>query len=154
MAHADITRLNCVQTRDNEYKLTYELTGKTHSVAIFTSTNAQTFVASKFLMNTHETSVTIHAGAPGQRVYFFLKTDTGEQREVSIRHLPLKGTPNFRDLGGYETTDGRFVRWELIYRSGVLTYLTPADYKYLGPSGIRMICDFPTAQENTAAPET
>lgn len=154
VAHADLTRLNCVQTRGNEYKLTYELTGKTHSVAIFASTNAQTFVASKPLMNTQETSVTVHAGTPGQRVYFFLKTDTGEQREVSIRHLPLDGTPNFRDLGGYGTTDGRFVRWGLLYRSGVLTYLTPADYKYLSGIDIRAVCDFRTASENIAAPET
>jgi protein-tyrosine phosphatase len=130
------------------------MTGKTHSVAIFSGTNAQRFVESEPLMNTHETSVTVHAGNPSERVYFFLKTDTGEQREVSIRHLPLEGTPNFRDLGGYETRDGRFVRWGLLYRSGVLTYLTPADYKYLGATGIHAVCDFRTAQENTTAPET
>jgi protein-tyrosine phosphatase len=154
LAHADVTRLNCIQTGGNEYKLTYELTGNTRSVAIFASTNAQTFAASMPLMNTRETSVTVHAGTPGERIYFFLKTDTGEQREVSIRHLPLKGTPNFRDLGGYETTDGRYVRWGLLYRSGVLTYLTPADYKYLSAAGIRAVCDFRTAQENITDPET
>jgi len=108
----------------------------------------------KPILKTSGTSATVTAGRPGGRVYFFLKANTGEQREVSIRHLPLEGTPNFRDLGGYETTDGRFVRWGLIYRSGVLTYLTPADYKYLSQTGIRIICDFRTEKENSAAPET
>ena len=33
------------------------------------------------------------------------------------RHVELAGTLNTRDLGGYETTNGRRVRWGLIYRS-------------------------------------
>ncbi|HEX3435298.1 MAG TPA: tyrosine-protein phosphatase [Pseudacidobacterium sp.] len=152
--NADITRLNCVQTGSNEYKLTYVLTGKTHKVAIFASADADHFDTATALATTNNSTITLHAGTPGQRMYFLLKADTGEQREVSIRHLQLEGTPNFRDLGGYETSDGRFVRWGLIYRSGVLTYLTPADYEYLGHAGIRVICDFRTPQENTASPET
>lgn len=86
-------------------------------------------------------------------MYFFLKPDHGEEREVAIRRLPLEGTPNFRDLGGYETVDGRFVQWGKVYRSGVLTYLTPADLAYVDRLGIQVVCDFPTAEENQAAPE-
>jgi protein-tyrosine phosphatase len=152
-AHADITRLDCTQTGADEYKLSYALTGDTHAVTIFASTDAQHLTGAA-LLKTGESTVTVHAGKPGERVFFFLKADSGEQREVSIRHLPLEGTPNFRDLGGYETTDGRFVRWGLLYRSGVLTYLTPADYDYLGHAGIRAICDFRTPSEDAAAPET
>lgn len=72
---------------------------------------------------------------------------------LCIRHLELEGTPNFRDLGGYETKDGRYTRWGLIYRSGVLTDLTPTDYNYLVHLGIRVVCDFRTHQENQAAAE-
>jgi protein-tyrosine phosphatase len=96
----------------------------------------------------------VKAGKPGERIYFYLKADTGEVREVSIRHLPLEGTPNFRDAGGYRTTDGRTVRWGLLYRSSVLTYLTPTDYQYLSQLGIRVICDFRTQHEVEIAPET
>jgi protein-tyrosine phosphatase len=153
LAHADITHLDCTQTGADEYKLSYTLTGDTHMVSIFASTDAQ-HPAGPALLKTGESIVRVQAGKPGERVFFFLKADSGEQREVSIRHLPLQGTPNFRDLGGYETTDGRFVRWGLLYRSGVLTYLTPADYNYLSHAGIRAICDFRTPAENIAAPET
>jgi protein-tyrosine phosphatase len=152
-AHADITHLDCTQTGPDEYKLSYMLTGNTHVVEIFASTSAQQPTGAA-LLKTGESTVTLHAGKPGERVFFFLKANSGEQREVSIRRLPLEGTPNFRDLGGYETTNGRFVRWGLLYRSGVLTYLTPADYSYLGHAGIRVICDFRTPEENAAAPET
>jgi protein-tyrosine phosphatase len=153
LAYADVTDLQCVQTGPSEYKLTYALTGETHKVQIFASTKADSFGATQPLTTTGDTQVTLHAGKPGERVYFFLRPDHGPQREVSIRHLPLQGTPNFRDLGGYATTDGHFVRWGLIYRSGVLSHLTPSDFTYLSQLGVRVVCDFRDAQENATDPE-
>ena len=152
-AHADITHLTCTQTGPAEYKLSFSLTGDTRSVQIFAGADPQRSSSAQPVVAAAKGDVTVHAGEPGQRMFFFLKPDSGEEREVSIRHLPLQGTPNFRDLGGYRTTDGRFVRWGLLYRSGVLSYLTPADMKYLSQTGIRTVCDFRTKQENAAAPE-
>jgi protein-tyrosine phosphatase len=83
----------------------------------------------------------------------FLEPDHGRGREVSIRHIALEGTPNFRDIGGYETTDGHFVKWGLVYRTGVLSYLTASDFTYLQQLGVRVVCDFRTHQENEQAPE-
>lgn len=153
VARADIANLKCVQTGPTEYQLTYDFTGATRSVSISAGTDPNTASAADPLEKTTGRSVTLHAGKPGERMYFYLRANTGEMREVSIRHLPLQGTPNFRDLGGYETTDGRYVRWGLIFRSGVLTYLMPEDYNYLGNLGIRVICDFRTSRENEAAAE-
>jgi protein-tyrosine phosphatase len=152
-ASADVTDLSCIQTAPTEYRLQYSFTGSSHQVEIFASTDPSGQMALQPVLKTTDTDVTVHAGAPDQRVYFFLKPDHGEQREVSIRHLPLEGTPNFRDLGGYETTDGHFVRWGTIYRSGVLSNLTPADFAYLGQLDVRVVCDFRTPQENATAPE-
>jgi protein-tyrosine phosphatase len=154
VAGAEVVNLSCNQTAPTEYKLSFSLTGDSHEVQISASTDPSGERDLQPVLKTSETSVTVHAGKPGERMYFFLKPDHGAMREVSIRRLALEGTPNFRDLGGYETTDGRFVRWGLIYRSGVLTYLTPADYGYLGQLGIRVVCDFRTQQENAASPET
>jgi protein-tyrosine phosphatase len=151
-AHAEVTNLSCEQTGPAEYKLSYTLTGDSHEVKIYASTDPASAKGDPIL-TTSQTTVTVQAGAAGQREYFFLKPDHGEQREVSIRHLPLQGTPNFRDLGGYETTDGRFVRWGLLYRSGVLSNLTAQDVIYLGHLGVKVVCDFRTAQENATAPE-
>jgi protein-tyrosine phosphatase len=64
-----------------------------------------------------------------------------------IRQLDLEGGRNFRDLGGYQTRDGRRVRWQKLYRSGVLAYLTQADLARLDAIGIRVVCDFRNAQE-------
>jgi protein-tyrosine phosphatase len=152
-AHAEVTDLTCDQTGPTEYKLSYILTAGTRKVTIFASTDPTGATAMRQVAETDRSYAIVRAGEPGERMYFFLKPDQGEQREVSIRRLPLEGTPNFRDLGGYRTTDGRYTQWGKIYRSGVLTYLTPSDMNYLGHLSIRVVCDFRTPQENTDAPE-
>jgi len=74
------------------------------------------------------------------------------QSTARDRRIVLEGAPNFRDLGGYATADGRHVRWGMIYRSGALSRLTPADYDRLSRLGIAVVCDFRRDSERTAAP--
>jgi protein-tyrosine phosphatase len=68
------------------------------------------------------------------------------------RLLPLQGARNFRDMGGYETTDGRRLRWGKLLRSGVMTYLTEDDHDYLAGLGVRVLCDFRSLQEREREP--
>lgn len=68
------------------------------------------------------------------------------------RLLPLQGGRNFRDLGGYRTRDGRTVKWGVLFRSGSMHGLTPADFVYLEKRGIRVVCDFRDSQERAAEP--
>ncbi len=71
---------------------------------------------------------------------------------VSIRRLPLEGAVNFRDLGGYRTSDGRYVRWGMVYRPGDLVSLTARDYEYLERLHIRLVCDVGTDGDRTRSP--
>lgn len=70
------------------------------------------------------------------------------------RCFDLAGGCNFRDLGGYATRDGRRVRTGMLFRSGVLTYLTPEDHAALAPLGIRTIVDLRRDDEIAAEPTT
>lgn len=88
----------------------------------------------------------------GERPYFYLQPPKGQGRWVAERLLPLEGGRNFRDLGGYRTTDGRTVRWGKVFRSGSMAGLTAADYTYLGRLGIQAVCDFRTAPERQQEP--
>ena len=63
------------------------------------------------------------------------------------RHVSLSGQPNFRDLGGYATEDGRTVRWRTLFRSGELSQLTPDDVEALGRLGIKTIVDLRSTEE-------
>jgi protein-tyrosine phosphatase len=67
------------------------------------------------------------------------------------RHLNLSGASNFRDLGGYPTSDGRTVRWRQIFRSNHLGHLTDDDAAVLRELGVRSAFDFRGTEERTAA---
>jgi len=59
----------------------------------------------------------------------------------------LEGGCNLRDLGGHGTKDGRQVTRGLLYRSGVLTFLTPSDHNCVARFKIRTIVDLRRGQE-------
>ncbi|MBN8987627.1 MAG: tyrosine-protein phosphatase [Rhizobiales bacterium] len=67
------------------------------------------------------------------------------------RHLNLAGASNFRDLGGYVTTDGRTVRWRQIFRSNHLAHLTDEDARVLRALGVKSAFDFRGSMERTEA---
>jgi protein-tyrosine phosphatase len=70
------------------------------------------------------------------------------------RHVLLTGQPNFRDLGGYAASDGRRVKWRLVYRSGELGQLTEADLGQLAGLGIKTVVDLRSPQEVSARGES
>jgi protein-tyrosine phosphatase len=61
---------------------------------------------------------------------------------VKERRVALEGPVNFRDIGGYETADGRRVRWGRVFRSDSLHHLTEADGPTLAKIGIKTALDF------------
>jgi protein-tyrosine phosphatase len=67
------------------------------------------------------------------------------------RALNLQGVLNGRDAGGYHTTDGRWVRTGLVYRTGQLDKATPADLAVLANRHVRVIDDLRTVYERSVA---
>ena len=70
------------------------------------------------------------------------------------RLLPLEGGQNFRELGGYKTSDGREVKWGMLYRSGAMNRLTEADFRYLASLGLKTVVDFRDNSERAKEPVT
>jgi protein tyrosine/serine phosphatase len=65
----------------------------------------------------------------------------------------LEGAPNFRDLGGLPTADGRFTRHGVLFRSGGLEELTSPDVRFLiDDIGLRTIFDLRSADDCETAP--
>jgi protein-tyrosine phosphatase len=58
------------------------------------------------------------------------------------RSVELDGQSNFRDVGGYETVDGRRVKTGVLYRSGELHALSEADVQTLDDLGIETVVSF------------
>jgi protein-tyrosine phosphatase len=73
--------------------------------------------------------------------------------DSSIRHVPLQGAINFRDLGGYATTDGHHVKWKVLYRSADISKLTPTDLDTLSARHILFDVDLRGVAESAQAPD-
>jgi protein-tyrosine phosphatase len=63
------------------------------------------------------------------------------------RSVSLEGQSNFRDIGGYQTTDGRTVKTGIVYRSGELHALTDHDVEKLKSLNIKTDVNFLVPQE-------
>jgi len=88
------------------------------------------------------------------RLYYELVPASGDPPVITAeRRLPLQGPDNFRDLGGYRTTDGRTVRWGRLYRSNDLSGLTRDDRAYLSRLGIHLVCDLRSDRERLRKPD-
>jgi protein-tyrosine phosphatase len=98
------------------------------------------------------TSATVDDPAPGGRAYFRLVSG-GAAITTAERRVVLEGVPNFRDLGGYETEDGRHVKWGQVFRSGTLHDLTPADIAAVEAIGIKLVCDLRSDSEVEEEPD-
>lgn len=66
--------------------------------------------------------------------------------------LGLASVPNLRDIGGYRTADGQWVRMGVAYRSQALT-LAAADLALVDTLGITGVYDLRTPAEIAAAPD-
>ena len=67
--------------------------------------------------------------------------------EIGDRHVRFEACFNFRDIGGYETGDGRRVRWGSVFRSDTLHRLTTADLERALELGVRTVIDLRSAAE-------
>ena len=69
--------------------------------------------------------------------------------DVSLeRQIVFQEAYNFRDLGGYQTSEGRKVRWRCLFRSDALHHMTASDQAYARDGlGIKTIIDLRGAKE-------
>lgn len=151
-AASTIRAAECEQVSATAYRIAYEATPSAGIVRVYLSASPEQVDTSTPVATTTTSPVTVSVPARPGRLYFHMKPESGPTRVVAARRLPLDGAVNFRDLGGYRTTDDRFVKWGLVYRTDHLAGLTARDYEYLGSLGIRLVCDLRTAGERQRAP--
>lgn len=90
---------------------------------------------------------------PGKRCFFHILEESGRHYVTSLRVLPFESVENFRELGGYRTEDGRFVRWGRFYRSARLSHLTQAETAQIASLGIRTLLDLRSGGEIQQHPD-
>jgi len=143
---AGIENATCEQTGPAKYRIDFA-NSDSGPVRIYASSSPDRIDSSEPVATVKSAPADVTVTGRTGRVYFHLKPAHGPVRVVAVRRLPLEGAANFRDLGGYRTSDGKYVRWGRVYRSNQLSMLTPRDYEYLAPLGIRVVCDLRTDYE-------
>jgi protein-tyrosine phosphatase len=97
--------------------------------------------------------ITVADLPPADRWYFELRPARGEALATADRSLHLTSAPNFRDVGGYRTRDGRWVRMGLIFRSDELDRLSDADLAKIARLAPALVVDLRTQAERTRGPD-
>jgi protein-tyrosine phosphatase len=98
-------------------------------------------------------SVHVTGLAAAPRWYFELEPTEGESLVTADHSLHLESAPNFRDIGGYRTSDGRWVEVGELYRADGLDVLTDADLATVQALGIKLVCDLRTDGERESKPD-
>lgn len=95
-----------------------------------------------------------HVKLPAEQgpYYFTVKAENFQTNLFSERVLQLEQAINVRDMGGYETEDGRYLKWGLLYRGDQLSKLEPGDVAMLERIGLASIVDYRSVHECAVNP--
>ncbi|MDH3884419.1 MAG: tyrosine-protein phosphatase [Desulfobacterales bacterium] len=142
------------RTGQDAVRLSWKTHLKNLRVSIYHGDSADTIERNKPISQIEgQTAVEIAGLNPDIPHYFEIMSENSAGIIIGERRLPLEGTVNFRDLGGYETTDGRRVRWGKVFRSDHLSRLTDRDIAFLQRMKIQCVCDFRTPAEAQKRPD-
>lgn len=97
-------------------------------------------------------TVRVSGLAADRRWYFHLQSAKGSV-VVAPASLGLADDPNLRDLGGYRTSDGQWVKEGLLFRGGAMNTLTDPELAALQQLGISADIDLRAPAEVSSAPD-
>lgn len=103
------------------------------------------------LIKTSQKNFTVIIDNLTYRPYFYVKGQVSSYITAE-RTLPVDGMNNFRDMGGYETVDGKRVKWGKLYRSDHIHNATEKGLEYLRKLGIHTIIDYRSESEISKYP--
>ena len=129
-----------IQPQKNRFYFQRPTSSQAQEVTVYlmVSPDAQ---PSDLLIQTNQDEFTIEINVGERRPYFYIQADETSYI-VGERTLPVEGMNNFRDMGGYETTDGHTVKWGKLYRSDHIHNATEKGVAYLNTLDIHTIVDY------------
>ena len=152
----DLSACFVERTDDGDYLLHWSGAAEVQRIAVYMADSADRFYRGDDLgaplLHTTERELRIANPDRSVRHYFCLESEQGDLAIFAERQLPLEGTPNFRDLGGYQSFDGRRLKWGQLYRSSKLSALTDTDLHRLQRLGLTLVCDFRHVLEQELEP--
>jgi protein-tyrosine phosphatase len=150
----NLTNIRVKRTAEGNFKITWKSHANNLSVSIFAGDSPDSIDLHKPLIHTSNPSgIVLRDLDPDVRYYFAVTVDGSDPIVTAERRIVLEGAHNFRDLGGYPTTDGYRIKWNRIYRSDTLARITKNDQRTLKKIGIKMVCDLRAPAEVQKSPD-
>lgn len=149
-----LSNVNLERVTKANFKISWKTEARDVSVDIFAGDSPDTIdFKSPVASVKGATFAKIKGLDPDRRYYFEVVPYGGRSIIVAERHQPFNGIVNYRDLGGYQTSDDRRVKWGQLFRSGHLARATKKDQALVKKMGIKSICDFRTPGEVKSQPD-
>jgi protein-tyrosine phosphatase len=146
--------ISLIRTGNDSVEISWNFSDKSREFAVYAGESPDHIDRQNPVSSSRANSPAKISGLdPDVRYYFEVAPDHGSKIIISDRRVPLEGSVNFRDLGGYETSDGRRVKWGQVFRSDHLGRLTNRDLSFVQHIGIRTVCDFRTPAEVKKLPD-
>ena len=142
----DLSACHVERNSEQDYDISWRTLEPGHAVSVYMTDDPELYYANHNpglpIITTTSQQALVKNPDKSIRHYFYLESEQGEGAILAERKLALQGTPNFRDLGGYETECGRKIKWGKLYRSSKLSSLTEQDMNYVKRLGLTLVCDF------------
>jgi len=152
----DLGACHVERTPDQNYLVKWRSFRPGQTVAVYMSESPEPYYTGADrgapVLRTSQEQALVPNTDPQVRHYFYLESECGEGAILAERQLSLQGTPNFRDLGGYQSQEGGRLKWGKLYRSSKLSSLTDSDMQYVNRLGLTLICDFRQLVEQELEP--
>ena len=143
------------KNKDGNFLLKWEVSpdveGKIDIYSAMTDTSIRSFNPIRTKLVEDQFALLNPTGS-GLREFFILKTSGVTSGIISNRVIDMDNISNFRDLGGYSTSNNNQLKWGNIYRSGHLSNSNLFDQDKLKRLGIKTIIDFRTEKDRKAHP--
>lgn len=132
---------NCDRSQSGNYVLRWEVKpAMSGNVNIYISDKPEIFPSEPSLVIPIKDNVATVITTDNMSQKYFLMEFAGRVSTVaSMRVFPMHDTFNFRDAGGYDTYDGMYMKWGMLYRSGRLGKFSVADSITVSQLGIKTI---------------
>lgn len=136
----------CEQDAKGNYLLKWEMYPEVDStlVEIFMSDNDSIFpsnAAYTAMSNDYIAVIENTSDNTDGRKYFRIKIGNTISPSVSNRFFEFDSIQNFRDLGGYMSSNKHRLRWGKIFRSGSFTRMTERDKAQIESLGLKTVMD-------------
>lgn len=145
-----VTGVEVEQQPDGGHRLSWGSAFGDAPITIYGGARPQAIDRSRPLVTAARSRAEVPASTSPARRYFLLQSADGRELMVAQRNVPLPGSINFRDLGGYATADGRRVRWGALFRSGHMANLSDQGLTQFAALDVRTVCDFRVAEERAS----